>query len=120
MPFSKELISVLVVALLATSAYIWRVESRLEAAQADVGRLEAEKGQLTYKLTESETENTRVRGEMALWRDLYGQLQDDFEQVRLDRETATKRLAELKRRSDVTAFLACPMPDDLYQWVRQN
>lgn len=120
MPFSKEIISVLVLGLIGAGLYMWRLESKLESAQQEVGKLETENRQLSTSLAESEEENTRVRGEMELWRSLYGQLQEINKEVKEARDAQAEQLAKLREQQNVQDYMACPMPDDLYDWVRQN
>lgn len=120
MPFSKEIIAVLLLALAGAGAYGWRLESRLTAAQENVGRLESENTQLNQTLKDSEKELEQVRSEMTLWRDLYTQLQDDFEAIRKGKAEADRELAKLRRQPNVEKYLACPMPDELYRWVRDH
>lgn len=120
MPFSKEIIGVLVLALLGAGVYVWRMESKLESAQEQIGSLKIENKQLKTTLAESEEESQRIRGEMELWRDLYTQLQEINKEINQEREAQQKRLAELQEQQDVQDYMDCPMPDSLYDWVRQN
>lgn len=120
MPFSKEIIGFLVVVLIGAGVYIWRVESQLEVANQELGRLEAENRQISQDLKDSEISASQTRQEMRLWRDLYTTLQNDFKEIRQRQRQAERQLNELRGQENVEEYLRCPMPDPVYDWVRNN
>ena len=111
-------IGVAVIGAIGSSYYFLITE--LHARAEELGALESENTQLVATLESQKQETLQVRSEMTLWRDLYTDLQGDFETVLAEREAANQELVKLRRKPDVKAYLECPMPDDLYQWLRQN
>lgn len=111
------------IALLLASAVgggFWYLLNDISAKAEQIGELEAEKRQLTQTLTESEKEADAARQQVELWRDLYTDLQGSYAQIRDNREALAAQLNKLREAEDVQEYMACPMPDDLYDWVRQN
>ena len=120
MPFSKEVIGILVLALLAAGAYVWRIEGQLGDSQQAVGRLEGENKQLVQAVEDADVALKQRQGEMELWRGLYGQMQEDLAEVVADRAAQSNALRVLRENANVQDYLACSMPDELYDWVRKN
>lgn len=114
----KLLATLLAAGLLAGAA--WYAVSEMNAQAETIGQLESEQRKLKQALEDASKETRQTRSEMELWRDLYGDLQSDFQAIREERAAMTQELAELRERPDVQEYLDCPMPDDLYDWVREN
>jgi septal ring factor EnvC (AmiA/AmiB activator) len=120
MIFGKEIIAVATVALLGVGTYAWYIEGKLDKAQKEIGGLTQENKELAQKLSDSVLAEKQLRSEMELWRSLYAEIQGEFDGIREQRDQMSKRLASLQENEDVQAFVECPMPDSLYDWVRQN
>lgn len=111
-------IGLAVLGLLAGS--YWYLINELNERSERIGQLEGEKQQLEQSLKDAEKATQQARAEMELWRGLYGDLQDDFEQIRENRAAMSEELARLREQENVQTYLECPMPDSLYDWVREN
>lgn len=98
----------------------WYMQSRIAAQAQVIGRLEGEKAQLAQSLKDSQASAQAVRQQLEMWQWLYADLQEGFDEVRRERAQMSRRLAELKKEVAVEEYLDCPMPDSLYQWVREN
>jgi len=116
--FDKLGIGAIVVA--AIGASYWYLISDISVKSEYIGQLEGEKKQLSQSLSDSQKSVEQARSEMELWRGLYGGLQEEFEAIQKDRETMSAALNELREQQDVEEYMDCPMPDGLYDWVRDN
>lgn len=108
----------LVLALLGGGAY-W-VANTIQSQAERIGELESENGQLVASLEDSEKSAKAVRAQLEMWQWLYDDLQSGYSEIREDREQMSAELAQLRQEADVEDYLECPMPDSLYEWVRQN
>jgi len=98
----------------------WLLISKVMEQSAAIGELEQAKTQVERTLRTSIRETEQARRELELWRGLYSQLQDITTEINQQREEQQALLSKLREEKDVQVYLECPMPDDLYQWVRQN
>ena len=101
-------------------ASYWYLITDISEKAERIGQLEGEKKQLSQALSDAQKSAENARQEMELWRSLYGDLQADFANIRKNREAMSEELARLREAQDVQDYMACPMPDDLYDWVRKN
>lgn len=108
----------IVLAMLGGAAY-W-VANTIQSQAERIGELEAENGQLVASLEDSEKSAEAVRAQLEMWRGLYQDLQAGYDEIQEDREQMSAELAQLRQEADVEDYLECPMPDALYDWVRQN
>lgn len=112
---AAALISAALVAGLA-----WSAVSRIQSQAEQIGRLESQQSKLLQTVKDSEASAERVRQQLEMWQWLYNDLQAGYQEIREQRVQADAELAALKERQDVQKFLDCPMPDGLYEWVRDN
>lgn len=108
----------LVVSLLGGAAYY--AVSRIQAQAETIGSLEAEQRQTKVALEDSEASGEATRAQLEMWQWLYSDLQGGYDEIREDRKQMSDALDRLRREADVEEYLRCPMPDALYDWVRQN
>ena len=111
-------IAVLVLGLIGGG--YWYLIDQLGEKNERIGELEAEQRQLKRSLADAQEEARQARGEIELWRGLYGQLQDITKEIDAEREVQQAQLKQLQEEQDVQDYMACPMPDSLYDWVRKN
>ena len=107
-----------VLALLGAS--YWYLFNQLEQKNERIGTLEAEMRQAKQTIKDTQQALEQKTAEMDLWRGLYTQLQDMYGEINQERGAQEKQLKQLQEQQDVQDYMACPMPDDLYDWVRQN
>lgn len=111
-------IATLVLALLGGAAYA--AMNKIQSQAETIGQLEAEQRQMKATLEDSEESVRDARAQLEMWQWLYRDLQDGYDEIRKDREQMGRRLNALRQEADVEQYLDCPMPDSLYEWVRQN
>lgn len=111
-------IAVLVLGLLGGVA--WAGMNKIQAQAEAIGQLEAEQRQTKASLEDSEESARDARAQLEMWQWLYRDLQAGYDDIREDREQMSRRLNALRQEADVEQYLDCPMPDSLYEWVRQN
>lgn len=99
---------------------VWWTISELQEQSAEIGRLESENQQLTVTLESRRQEIAQARTELQMWRDLYDDLQQGYKEIAEERDTMRRQLTQLREQADVKEYMRCPMPDDLYDWLRQN
>lgn len=114
----KVSLGAFVLALLGGAAY-W-VANTIQSQAETIGQLEAEQRQTRASLEDSEESAKAVRAQLEMWQELYDDLQTGYDEIREDREQMSAELAQLRQEADVEDYLECPMPDSLYEWVRQN
>lgn len=114
----RVLIGLAVIAALGAAFYF--LVDQLSAKAKEIGLLENAQAQLSATLESQKVETAAARRELDMWRGLYTDLQDGYQQVDNERKAMRKKLAALKEQPDVQAYMACPMPDELYQWLRNN
>lgn len=98
----------------------WFLIDHLLGQAGDIRQLKSEKAQMTQSLSDAQKATKKAREEMELWEGLYATLQTDFATLQENRDAMSAEMAQLREEQDVQDYLACPMPDDLYDWVRKN
>jgi len=114
----KIVTALAVIALLGGS--FWYLINTVSAQAAEISSLETQQRQLKQDLKDSQESAKNARAQLEMWQWLYEDLQSGYTEIRKDREAMTAELRSLKEQQDVQDYLDCPMPDDLYDWVRQN
>jgi len=99
---------------------VWYTVNKMQAQAAEIGQLESENQQLTATLESRRQEIAQARTELQMWRELYDDLQQGYKEITKERETMQRQLTKLQEQADVKEYMRCPMPDGLYQWLRQN
>lgn len=115
-----EKIGIAAMVLALIGGGVWYTVDKMQAQAAEIGKLESENQQLTVTLESRRQEIAQARTELQMWRELYDDLQQGYKEIATEREAMRRQLTDLQEQADVKKYMRCPMPDGLYQWLRQN